>query len=199
MLEFDVDTSAIDEIARRMAATDGQVELARTSALRKVNKRLETSLKRLTAKALRIPVRSIGDRFFSNSIAPGDDELRVWIGTWDVSPYSIGTPAQNSRGVRVGQRSYPGAFLAKIYGQQKVWIRLHSKHYAPDLYPTRYRPGDRGGSDLRGRFPVVRAAVPIDSVMRDLLAKEGPDIATEFAKVFAQELNYQVFVKGAKV
>lgn len=200
---FDVDQRGLEATIARMSATTGQVEAARTSALRKMRKRLETRIKQKAARALRIPQRAIAGRFFSNGVTPGDDELRIWVGTWDVSPLSIGAPSVYgipgiSGGVRVGRRSYRGAFMGEIYsGTTKVWIRLHSPHYSPELYPTNTRPGDRGASELRGRFPVVRAAVPIDGVIRDIIEKDGEEMAQEFVTVFAQELNYQVTVKGA--
>lgn len=197
MFTLQIDTDLLQKGAALVGATEKQLEAATTSTLRKVKKRIETRIKRRAAKELRIPQRAIGDRFFSNNINPGESVLKVWIGTWAVSPYSIGSPAQTLRGVRVGRRSYPGAFLANIYTtQEKVWIRLHSPHYSPDLYPTKYRSGDRGLAGLRGRFPVVRAAVPIDGVVSDVVELEGDAIMEDFEKLFLQELNYQVNVKG---
>lgn len=197
MFAFAVDHKQLDRAAEKMAATDKQIEAARTSALRKFGKRFETRVNQAAARQLRIPQKALGGRFFSSSVSPGDDELRIWIGTWSVSPFSIGAPSQNKFGVRVGRRSYRGAFLGQVYtGQNKVWIRLHSRHFDPELYPTRKRSGDRGLSDLRGRFPVVRAAVPIDGVISSILALQGKELAAEFATIYEQELNYQVFVKG---
>jgi hypothetical protein len=199
MFAFDVDQSAIERAIKLMSANESQVEAARVSALRKFGDRFETRIKREAAKELRIPQKSLEGRFFSNQVAQGDDELRLWIGTWHLSPFAIGSPQQTGSGVRIGRRSYPGAFLAQIYsGTTKVWIRLHSKHYSPELYPTKQRPGDRGLAELRGRFPVVRAAVPVDEVIAKVLAKEGEALAGEFVKIFGQELNYQVTVKGAR-
>jgi len=204
MLAFEVDMAVLDQLIERMAATDHQIELARTSALRKMRKRFETRVKGLAAKKLRMPQKALADRFFSEKIDPGDDELRLWVGTWNVSPFSIGsvsvygTPGKTG-GVKAGRRTYRGAFIGSIYsGEQKVWIRLHSPHYSPELYPTKYRPGDRGLGDtgLRGRFPVVRAAVPIDAIISEVLRTEGDSISQEFVKVFEQELNYYVNVKG---
>ncbi|KJS00890.1 MAG: hypothetical protein VR65_10815 [Desulfobulbaceae bacterium BRH_c16a] len=204
MLQLTIDHSLLDHLAKMAGAADFQAEAARTSTLRKMRRRIETYIKRRAAKSLRIPQKALEGRFFSTSLEPGADTLRVWIGTWDISPYSIGSPAVygipgKSGGVRVGRRLYPGAFLAKIYTtEEKVWIRLHSKHYSPELYPTRHRPGDRGWTEHRGRFPVVRAAVPVDSVIRDVISQDGEILAREFEKVFMQELNYQVNVKGGK-
>lgn len=197
MITIEVDSSILEEGANLVNATEQQIGDALTSALRKMRKRIETQLKRRAAQKLRMPQKAISDRFFSNAIKPGDDELKVWIGTWAVSPFAIGSPSQNARGVKVGRRSFPGAFLGKIYsGDTKVWIRLHSPYYSPELYPTKKRPGDRGGEDRPGRFPVVRAAVPIDAVLQEIITKEGDDIAADFQKVLLQELNYQVNVKG---
>lgn len=197
MLQLDLDMTAIEEMIDLVGATDSQLNRARARALRKIKTTVETRVKREAAKKLNIPQRAIDDRFFSDNIAPGDDEMTLWIGTWAVDPFSIGSPVQSAIGVKVGRRSYPGAFLAKIYSsKEKVWIRLHSKHYSADLYPTRYRPGDQGLAPLRGRFPVVRAAVPIDGIIGDILDKEGGFFANQFAAIFERELNYEVTLKG---
>lgn len=196
MVRLEFDNSLLEKGANLVNATEQQIETARASALRKMRKRIETQIKRRAAKKLRIPQKAIADRFFSDKVEPGDDELKVWIGTWAVSPFSLGSPAQTARGVKAGRRSYQGAFLGEVYtSETKVWIRLRSPHYSPELYPTRTRPGDRGMS-RGGRFPVVRAAVPIDAVIGEIVTNEGDEIAAEFEKVFLQELNYQVNVKG---
>ncbi len=198
MLSLDVDIKGLEQAALLAQATEDQILMARARTLRKMRKKVERLVKNLAAKKLRMPQKAIGDRFFSNSIGPGDDELKLWIGTWDISPFSLGTPTQMTFGVRAGSRAYPGAFLAQIYsGETKVWIRLYSRHYSPDLYPTRYRPGDRGGIGNKGRFPVVRAAVPIDGVMEEILKTHGADISRAFAKEFKAQLNYETRVKGA--
>lgn len=203
MISIDVDSSALEVIAQQMAATDSQVVAARTSALRKMRKRVEKKIKRAAAKKAKIPQKALGDRFFSENIQPGDDELKVWVGAWYISPFSIGAISPygvpgKSGGVRAGRRRYKGAFLQKIYNDTtKIWIRLRSKHYSPDLYPTNGRPGDRGLA-RDSRFPVVRAAIPVDEILEKVLEQNGPEFEKDFIKLFGQELNYQVFVKGAR-
>lgn len=197
ILQLDLDMTIIDEMIDIAGATDRQLDRARARALRKMKTTVETRVKREAARKLNIPQKGIADRFFSKALQPGDDELKLWIGTWDVDPFSIGAPQQSPFGVRVGRRSYPGAFLAKIYSnKEKVWIRLHSKHYSNELYPTRYRPGDRGLATLRGRFPVVRAAVPIDDIIRDVLDKQSGFFTEQFQAILQRELNYEVNLKG---
>ncbi len=200
MLAIAINQELLDRRADIAGATDRQIEAARTSALRKMRKRIETTVKRRVATRERIPQRALEGRFFSNNVQPGDDELQVWIGTWSISPFAIGNPVQNARGVRAARKSYPGAFIASIYGGvNKVWIRLYSKHYDPNLYPTKYRPGDRGLGSNTGRFPVVRAAIPIDDTVKTVLEMESESIARDFEKVFLAELNYQVNVKGGTI
>lgn len=180
-------------------ATRKQVDYARATTLRKLRKKIETFVKRRVSAKERIPQRALGDRVFSNKVQPGDDELKVWIGTWNISPFSIGKPVQTITGVTAGKRRYPGAFLAQVYtGETKVWIRLHSPHYSKELYPTNYRPGDRGWSALRGRFPVVRAAIPIDATVKTVMEQNQKYFEREFEKIFTHELHYQVNIRSSQ-
>ncbi|WP_310601441.1 hypothetical protein [Desulfobulbus sp.] len=187
-------------------ATPRQVMRARASALRKMRQRIETRVKRQAAKELRMPQKAISGRFFSDPVRTGDSVLKVWIGTDPVSPFRLGAvgvygePGRPFSGVMVGKRKYVGAFLASIYtGRQKVWIRLRSKFFSPELYPTKRRPGDRGLSDdprLKHRFPVIRAAVPVDAVFEKVVERDLDAISQDFQKVFAQDLNYFTNVRG---
>lgn len=201
MLGFELDKSAMDALVGSLPATEEQKRKAGTSALRKFRKRFETRIKRAAAKRARIPVKGLSDRFFSSKVAEGDDELTVWIGAWNISPFSVGIPTAygvpgKSGGVKAGRKRWRGAFIHAIYsGEENVWIRLHSKHYMPELYPTRHRPGDRGLAK-DSRFPVVQAAIPIDSAIEEVLAVEGPQLEAEFEKLYQQELNYYAVVKS---
>jgi len=201
-LFLDLDQTVFEQISAIANATAEQIEKARLSTMRKMGKRIETIVKRQVGKALRIPQKSIENRFFAESLNPGDEALKVWIGTWSLSPFSIGTPSVyglpgKSGGVRAGNyRNYPGAFMAKIYANRdQIWIRLGSPHFSAEMYPTRHRPGDRGLGELRGRFPVVRAAVPIDNAIRSVLDTHKDEFLVDFGKVFSGELNYFVNIK----
>ena len=193
LLRIDIDRKAIE----RMAAVAEASEAARLSALRKVRVPIRDAIKKQAAKDLRIPQYSIDDRFYYSDVPEGAEEMKVWIGTWAVSLFSAGQPKQTKAGVTVGRLRYPGAFISRIYSaREQVWIRLHSPHYSPELYPTRYRPGDRGLADLRGRFPVVRAAIKIDEIVAKVLEREGEVFRRRFMEIFAHELNYYTNVKG---
>jgi hypothetical protein len=191
-----IDRADIERMTAMAHATDGQIERARIRALRKVQKPIERAIMQAASKKLRIPQKAIADRFFSDAIGEGDTELRVWIGTWALSPFSIGSPRQSKTGVKAGSRFYRGAFIGSVYTmEEKVWIRLRSPHYSSELYPTRTRPGDRGMAHNH-RFPVVRAAVPIDGVVAEVLQSDGQVFADRFMQIFKQELNYEVNVRG---
>lgn len=199
MLDVVIDNDFFDKRADLVGATDRQMENARLSALREMRKTIKSIVLRRVADEHRIPQKALEGRIFFSSLDGGEEELQTWIGTWNISPFAIGTPSQDNRGVSVGLRRYPGAFLASIYGSNgQVWIRLYSKFYDPGLYPTDYRPGDRGLGEKRGRFPVVRASIPVDDTVRRVMDQSGDYLGRQFEKKFIQQLNYQVNVKGAR-
>ncbi len=191
----------MDKLQREFHALPEQVDAAVASSLRKTGTWLKNRIKRDVAKKHRIPQKSIADRFYVSKVPYGGDQVRVWVGTWAIDPFSIGTPVQTATGVNVRRgHNYRGAFLAKIYsGREKVWIRLRSKHYSAELYPTTHRAGNRGAltdPSLKHRFPVVRAAIPIDDDVERIAELYESEIDAEFIKKFRQELNYQTRVKG---
>jgi hypothetical protein len=205
MIEVQADQKSLDSIISMMGSTQKQVDMARASALRKMRRRIETEVKRQAAKELRMPQKALGGRLYSEPVKTSDESTRVWFGTQPVSPFALGTvgvygaPGRAFSGVMVGTRKYVGAFLATIYtSRSKVWIRLRSQFFSPELYPTKKRPGDRGLGDdgLRGRFPVVRAAVPVDEVIEKVVNNSASLFADDFVRIFTQELNYFTNVHG---
>ena len=201
MIAIDFDQARLEAAAEGLNGTKEQIEAARARALRKTGQRFSTAVKREVAKRERIPQKAIADRFFISRVAKGGDEVSIWIGTFNVDPFSIGKPSQTGAGVRVGRRSYQGAFLATIYtAREKVWIRLRSPHYSPDLYPVKkqHHAGYRGNLSASqfSRFPVVKAAIPIEETVKSVADKQEGEMGEEFLKIFKQELNYELFIKG---
>ena len=199
MLEVKVDQKSMLDLINRMGSTPRQVQRAKVSALKKMRKRIETEVKRQAAKDLRMVQKALDGRLYSEPVKAGDDSTRVWFGMQPVSPFKLGTVGiygERGRpfsGVMVGKRKYQGAFLASIYTpRQKVWIRTSSPFFSPELYPTKKRAGDRGlaATGGRGRFPVVRAAVPVDEVITKVVGRMEPIFADDFIRIFGQELNY---------
>lgn len=194
MIRATVDQASVAAVIRQLGSTPEQVREATSSALRKMRSRVQVAVRRLAAKELRMPQKGISRRFFSDPVKKGGQQMKIWIGTQPVSPFDLGSVRAygvvgRTGGVKAGRRTFRGAFLASIYsGRQKPWIRLGSRHYTPDLYPTQKRPGDRGGKD--GRFPVIRAAVPIDEIMERVVDQYAPHILDDYERILLQELNY---------
>jgi hypothetical protein len=205
MLGGAIDPRSVEALAAEIGAVGNQIEAARLSALRKMRKRIITKVKRSLAERLQISQKAVADRFFSRYVAPGADELEVWIGTWALSPFSLGLPQRygvpgKTGGVKVSRRTYRGAFMAKVFSspREKVWVRLHSAHYRAELYPGKYyNPGIRSQHATTGRFPLVKATIPVNDDVIRTLDQLGDEIAADFEVLLRQELNYQVNVKGA--
>lgn len=68
MLEINVNSDFLEQQKDIYGATVKQFDTARFRALRKIQKRIETDLKRQAARKLRIPQKAIGKRFFSKRI-----------------------------------------------------------------------------------------------------------------------------------
>ena len=202
-LQLKVDKTAFDQIAGASQATEQQVTQAVTNSLRKLGKHIATIIKRETAKEARVPQKALGRRIYASPVNAGDSKMTVWVGTYAIEAVNVGTPTVygvpgKSGGVKVGRMKYPGAFIAQIYtADKKVWIRKGSKHFSSDLYPTKRRGGSRLSAGLSGRFPVVRAAIPVDAIVERVFSENSAEFGDFFSKTFARELNFQVNVKGA--
>ena len=202
-LQLKVDKTAFDQIAGASQATEQQVTQAVTNSLRKLGKHIATIVKRETAKEARVPQKALGRRIYASPVNAGDSKMTVWVGTYAIEAVNVGTPTVygapgKSGGVKVGRMKYPGAFIAQIYtADKKVWIRKGSKHFSSDLYPTKRRGGSRLSAGLSGRFPVVRAAIPVDAIVERVFSENSAEFGDFFSKTFARELNFQVNVKGA--
>ncbi len=198
MIRIDIEESAIDAEVARFTATVEQAETARLRALRKTAKWMSKKVIQAVAKKERMPQRALHNRVFVSKIGRGATEADVFIGTMPVDATRIGRPVQTGSGVKVGRQSHPGAFVGRIYtGKEKVWIRLGSKYYDPARYPTRHRKGDRfgGNPSLLGRFPVVKAAVPINDTVEEVVEMFEADVPAEFFKHLRHELNYEANVR----
>lgn len=214
MIEVTTKGDSIESIIKEMMALPRHVEAARPRALRAARKTLRTRIKRQLASRLRIPQKSFADRFYLPIVPKGAEEAKLWVGGWAISPFSVGKPKQIGTrvyrgkkarsmlgGVSVGNYSfYRGAFLGSVYSaKEQIWIRLRSKWYNRDLYPTMYRAGDRfSDPNLKHRFPVVRASIPIEKHLKDIWKMNGDEAGAELLKKFRQELNYEVNVKGLR-
>jgi len=185
-------------MASAIAAEEKQIIAARTRALRKTGKRARTIIKKELSASLSVPQKHLNDRFYVSGVDPGDVSVTLWIGAYSIEPHTFTKPRQQLRGVRAGKLFYKGAFFTGVYTPvQKVWIRKSSAFFDPVLYP--------GSTDIKAssfvlrsgqRFPVVKAKISVEEKAKQILEDKKVDIGLEFIKVFKQELNYEVNVRG---
>ncbi len=169
MLTLDVDTNGLDAIAARLSAT----------------------VESYVSKEARIPQTGLRRRLFSR--VEDGELLKIWVGGKPVSPMKIGNPEVYIGGVKVGRHNFPGSWLGDVYssGYEKIWIRLHSKYYSRELYPTIYRAGDRGMARDH-RFPVVRAAIPVEQYMDAFIRSNKGGLEYAFLRDFEKALKAEV-------
>jgi hypothetical protein len=53
-------------------------------------------------------------------------------------------------------------------------------------------------AELRGRFPVVKASIPIEPTMQSVFDRDEEEIQNEFYKKLTHELNYELRVKKGR-
>lgn len=119
------DVRAVLEDLRRLDAADGPVHAATASALLRAGTTVVSRSSREIAKRSGLPARLVRGRFGR----VGNRGRRRLAAVWRVrlSPVPVrilGTARENRRGVNVGRRAYPGAFLATgSHGQAGVFRR----------------------------------------------------------------------------
>jgi hypothetical protein len=217
-MDVNIDIKGIKETTDYLRATERQISLATTRAIRKTLKWVKTSVKKDIAAKLKVTQKSITSRIKTSDIKNGETSGTLWGGMWRLSPYALGTPRQiggntagfgskrkrsTLGGVSVGSsRFYRGAFIKNIYGDgSDIWIRKNSKHFNPELFPGRHWGQYDGGyvlKKLRGRFPVVRAQIVMEDTMREVFDRADSDIRAEFNKKLRGELNFAVNVERVK-
>ena len=180
------------QMSSAIVAEEKQIIAARTRALRKLGKRARTIIKKELSASLSVPQKYLNDRFYISGVDPGEVSITLWIGTYNIEPHTVSKPRQQKRGVKAGKMFYKGAFFAGIYTPvKKVWIRKSSSFYDPVLYPSKSSSPTKSG-----RFPVVKAKISVEEKAKQILEEKKVGIGMEFIKIFEQELNYEVNVRG---
>ena len=193
MLDLHIDDAALEELGKRLGATEAQIVEARNRTIAALQRKILAATRRrfneidLPSRLAKVRVLA-GDRRHH-----GPDELHVWLGARHISLHRVGTPRAygkpgKSGGVKVGTFNRTGAFLAAIYGQSKrpkVWMRRSSTHWSDELWPHKRRPGDRGGKG--SRFPVVKGVVRIDKRLSRIAEEERAKLVPAFNASFREE------------
>lgn len=197
-----ISTAGLTDVIQRFNALPAQISNAKRRAISKTAKYVSTQAGREMAGSLGVAQKALKKRIASRLAgSKSDPQGLIWFGLNPIDAQLAGAARQTKSGVSQKGRSWPGAFMASIYsGEQKIWIRLHSKHYDSELYPYGKGKG-RGAIDaaMSGRFPVVKARIPIDTpATRAIIAAMADKAKFRLAEVMGQELNYEINVKGAR-
>lgn len=115
-LFFDIDAHQLRQVADELAASERQVKLALSAALR----RTATTLRTLAARGLRneLQLRTVGLlrkrlKQLRLRMANGDG-VQLWFGLNDIpASWFKGRPRQTATGAEVRGKSFPGAFVAR--------------------------------------------------------------------------------------
>ncbi len=211
-MNIKVDIRGVQETSAYLAGTKRQIDLATTRAIRSTLKWCRVRIKKDGAAALKVKQKALTRRIRTSNIKNGDQSGTLWAGTWNLSPYVVGTPRQIGAksvggkkarsllgGVGLGRdRFYRGAFLGKIYGgRENIWIRLSSGHFNPLLFPGGMKYGS--SKFQGGRFPVVKASIATDEVMALVFDRDADEIREQFHKRLRKEVNYAVNFEGPKL
>jgi hypothetical protein len=187
-----------------LGSTARRITIAQSRAIRGTLAVVKTRIKRAGAKALSVPQKSLTPRLITSRIKNGDTSGKLWAGTWMLSPYAVGKPAQGKSGVTgVRGRRYRGAFIGRVYPQQldkdQVWIRIKSRHFDPKLYPGQARRSSGSvPAELRHRFPLAKAAIEVEPTMSVVFQRDESEIRAEFNKRLRREINFALNLEGRK-
>lgn len=182
--------------AAAMQATTEQVAKAAQRAIKKTMRWLISRLARELGQALGVAQNVIKPRLSSKAIGKGSDQVHVlWLGVAPLAAEKAGRARQTKRGVSVAKRQYQGAFIKDVYGDgDAVWIRKsRASALGHDLPKWGRTKGGSGGDQLnRGRFPVMRVAIDMETIAAEIFRRYDRRAIARFGDVIDQELNYVV-------
>jgi hypothetical protein len=143
MIHFDIEWKDLEGIGADLGATDKQVKLALSAALR----RTASKLRMLSSKGLKNEldlrrVAALRKRLKSISLRKGQvDGVQLWFGLNDMPvSWFRGTPKQGKSGAAFKGKEFPGAFVGSSrYAKQKTVLKRTSKerlHIEEQLMPV---------------------------------------------------------------
>lgn len=132
MLNYDIDWTGLARVANDLQATDKQVKLALSRALRRTeatlrrmsSKGLRQELELRTAAALRKRLKSI--KLKKTGGLGNSDGVTLWYGLNDLPVSSFkGRPKSTAKGAEFKGNDYDGAFVgrSKVKGKQTIFRR----------------------------------------------------------------------------
>lgn len=201
-MNVSVNIRGIDGVINGLGVFGREATVARARAIRSTLKWVRTRVRRDAAKQLKVPQKVLNKRLVTSKVKNTDASGKLWAGTWDISPFALGSPASNirTRVIQVGNRRYKGAFVKPIFtSEPNIWMRKRSKNYDANLYPpSRTGGGNSIPAELRHKFPVVKAAIRVDDTMAAVFQRDADEIREQFSKNLRKEINYALNIEGRR-
>lgn len=171
MILIRIEREELFAVQRTLNATNGQVERSGTRAMNKTLKWVGALGKREIAQQHDLPLKSLKGRVRMTKVNPGKARAIAWFGTSDIRAIFAGAK-QNAQGVQARGHFFKSAFIATPYGHLNVFRR-------------------KG----RERFPIIVQKIPLEQAA-GILARIAAQVPDRLRTLYAQELNYELNVRG---
>lgn len=156
MIALDIDSDQLQRIADEFGASEKDLRLAFSRALSRTSRTLRTMARKYLREGLELRAASVLKARLRlaryRAKGSGMGAARLWVGANDLPATAFkGKPRETSRGVRVGGRTFDGAFVGtgRDSGQQMVFKRKGHK-----------------------RLPIYRETVSVQEEMNDILDRQ---------------------------
>lgn len=124
-----LDDSQLGDIARALAGTEKEVEVALKRALNRTAQWLQTRARRALMKGLNLPANVIRARLRYAYYSATAKRVRVWIGLNPVSVIRL-NPKKSAKGVTARGEKYDGGFITTgRSGNRHVYKRLGKERF----------------------------------------------------------------------
>lgn len=151
-----LDQESVSDIVRSLKVIPGAALRASRRATSKTLTTLRRAVLRDIAGKAGIPQKILAGRVFIKRPTAQKNRGLLWVGVKPIPAHRLGEPRQTKKGVRVGRRSFPDAFIWQP-GKTKLVFRRKDKRRLPiQLEQIELDSDSRKYLELaRDRYPVV--------------------------------------------
>ncbi len=195
MIDLDFDL-VVDDLTLGLDRSSRAVRLALKRAVRKTLMAVRTYLLRMASKSSGVSQKKLKS-YKRVSLKVDGSQGEVWLGFNPLPLHEAGRVSWSRRGigVRVGGRTYAGAFYKAVYGsEKKAWIRSarnrqegHATYHPQRKYKSF---GSGGSTPSHGRFPVELLGISMEDAAEEADRRLEQFARDRFRKIFEHELEY---------
>ena len=172
---------SIEEFQRlinHLALSYPEINRAMVLALNKTIKRIMLLSSRNISKDLRLRLNIIQNRMKAYKANRRKKVASLYQMIFDVPAIILGEPVKTSRGIRVGEHHFDGAFLVHGWDRDRIMKRLY-----------------------RTRYPISEVKIPVEKTTKLEFARQSLEVEELFNKIFSQELErigHKKYAKSAR-